>query len=293
MSPAITRAMIAAIIWPHTKHTTAATMQPPTVSPAHTDEAAKHVAAHGPSSASAKDQIAHEQAKMSAGRARDVHRDHRGRRAPRSATHPARVQDYRAGATRLAHQAGAPYVLIVVRLGAPPSVLRFASRAELDAQYHAISDHHDQYAYVAAFDLRAAPRGPVVDSVGVPAAEHAEVPSAPHDRHGRHAPHAPHDRHGAHAAHPLEPAPHVGPLTPPSEAGPSEAPSDHPPEAPFAGGATKWSTGKIVAIAAAVVAGGVAIVYGASRKPRKSSASRSRRSSVIVASPTPMSALRT
>lgn len=239
----------------------AATMQPPTVSPAKTDEAAKRAAAHRPPTPSARDQIAHEQAKRSADRAREVHRHHARHRHPvKSATHPARVQDFRATATRFAHQAGAPYVLVIARPGAPTETLKFSTRAELDAQYHAISEQHDQYAYVGAFDLAANPRGPVVDSVGVAAAEHAEVPPAT-----------------AAPAPTGAPEPTGAPSPPPAEGLIVEKP--------------KWGIGKVLAIVAGVAAGG-GLLYAMTSKPRKSG-SRGRRASVIVASPTPMSALRT
>jgi hypothetical protein len=238
----------------------AATMQPPTVSPDRAREAAKKVAADRLPSPSARDHLAREQAKMSAARAHETHRHHARHRHPvRSAVHPRSIQDYRAGATQLAHQAGAPYVLVVVRPGAPPTTLRFGSRAELDAQYHAISEQHDQYAYVGAFDLRANPSAPVVDSVGVPAAEHAEVPPS--------------------AAAP----PEAGPAPGPSEPGPAPAPPEEKPKF--------WTKGKIIAIGIGVVAAG-AIAVAATRKPKRSAARRPSRPSVVVASPTPMAALR-
>lgn len=194
---------------------------------------------------SARDQLAQEQAKSAGHRAADVHRDHRHRRPVRSAVHPDTIKDFRVTATRLAHEAsarsgiGSPFVIVIQHPDGTTGQQMFASRAELDAEYGKISEPHDQYKYVAAFDLAAHPAAPIYDSVGIPAAEHADVPP------------------------PAPPSSEVSPetaLTAPPE---TPAPSMEKP---------KWSAGKVLAIAAALTAvGGFAIVMArkSSRTPAR------------------------
>jgi hypothetical protein len=124
-------------------------------------------------------QIAQEQAKSAGHRAEEVHRHHRQRRQPvRSTMKPGTVQDFRGQAAQAAHQAGAPFVLTFLHPDGTPDQQTFASRAELDAAYARLADQHDQYKYVAAFDLKADPSAPIHDSVGIPAAEHVETGAA-------------------------------------------------------------------------------------------------------------------
>jgi hypothetical protein len=90
---------------------------------------------------------------------------------------PQKLGDHRARAAAVARSAGVPYVLVIEHPDGSIDHHAFASREELTAEYAKIAEHHDQYAYVGAFDVQASPAAPVVDSVGVPAAEHAEVPA--------------------------------------------------------------------------------------------------------------------
>ncbi len=212
-----------------------------------------------------RDQLAQEQARWAGRRAEEVHRHHRrNRHKMRSAVHPKSVQDYRAGAAQLAHQANAPYVLVVLGPDGKPDQRTFGSRAELDAEYAKLSDQHDQYRYVAAFDLAASPGVPVHDSVGVPAAEHADVP-----------PPGP----------PGPPGPDAAPSVPTPDAGAPTQPSDLTPPPEEKKG---WSVGKILAIAAGVAAAG-GLVYAASQKVKGVTSPRARgrgrAPKVFVASP--------
>jgi hypothetical protein len=176
-----------------------------------------------------------------------AHHDQQHRRRPvRSSVPQDRIKDFRGQAARLAHEAGAPFVLVIQHPDGTTDRQPFASRAELDAAYAQISDQHDQYKYVAAFDVASNPNVPIHDSVGIPAAEHIEEPVAP----------APGTEPGA------EPAP--GSVPGEETPGPEEKP--------------KWSVGKIAAIVAAVAAGG-GLLYAATRK------TKSRSSKVIVATP--------
>jgi hypothetical protein len=205
-----------------------------------------------------RDQLAQEQAKGAGRRAAEVHHHHRKhRRSVRSAVHPRSVQDYRTNAAGLARAAGAPFVIVGQGPDGTPVRRTFGSRAELDAEYGKLSEQHDQYKYVAAFDLAADPNAPVHDSVGVPAAEHAEVPpevTAP-------APSA----SSTEAAAPPVPSTEITPV-PTTEVAPPEK---------------KTSTGKIVAIALGLVGVG-GLVYVMSRK---TSLPRERSPRVFVTTP--------
>lgn len=193
---------------------------------------------------SGRDHLAHDQARASGRKAAGVHHDARQRPPVRSATSPRKVKDHRERATRLAHEAGGDYVLVVESPDGTMDHKTFATRAELDAEYAHLSEHHDQYKYMAEFALGANPNAPVVDSVGVPAAEHADVPA------------------------PTEPAESSTEMAAPSPAGaPPEKPSEEPPP----DGKPGWPIGKIVMIAAAVATAG-GLVYLATRKPSRSSA---------------------
>jgi hypothetical protein len=216
---------------------------------------AQEAAMHKPD---ARDHLGHEQAKRAGHKAAGVHHDARHRSPTRSATSPHKVKDHRERATRLAHEAKAEYVLVIELPDGTMDHKTFATRAELDAEYTRLSEHHDQYKYLAAFALGANPNAPVVDSVGIPAAEHADVPAPVSD---------------------VPPAPSME-MAPPTPA-PEEKPSEGAPEEKSA-----WSIGKIVAIAAAVAAAG-GLVYAATRKPSRASSSspRTRTSKVIVATP--------
>jgi hypothetical protein len=241
----------------------ASAIQPPTVSPPLAHEAARrvgHEAARRPPHPHARDHLAQEQAKGAGRKAAGVHHHHaRHRRPVKSAVHPRSIQDYRAQATQLAHEAGAPFVLVTQHPDGTPEHRSFGSRAELDAEYAKISEQHDQYKYVAAFDLAANANAPIHDSVGIPAAEHAEAPTPAE----------------ATATPPPDPSQTETPAAP--AAPPEDKPAEDKPS----------STGKIIAIAAAIAAAiGIAIV--ASRK----SSPRTRTPKVIVATPTSTRALR-
>jgi hypothetical protein len=208
---------------------------------------------HGGRPATGRDHLAQEQAKGAGRRAEGVHHHHAQHRHPvKSTMHPRRMKDFREGAIQMARGAGSQFVLVYVGPDGQPQRRAFKTRDELDAEYAKISEQHDQYKYVASFDLAASSNAPVHDSFGVSAAEHAEVPPA------------------------LPPA-----TTSPSEGAPPttstsaettplpivETPSAEKP---------KWAIGKIIAIAAGVVAVG-GIVYVSTRKPSRSSSSRSSR----------------
>jgi hypothetical protein len=184
-----------------------------------------------------REQVAQEQLRNAGQHAAGVHHGHHGhgprRRPPISTLPPGRLQEYRAQALQVAHAAGAPYAMVVQHPGGGMEPHSFQSRAELDAEYAKLSEQHDQYQYVGAFDLTANPSAPVHDSVGIPAAEHVEEP--------------------------LHPAPGGGPSpegTDLSAALPEES--------------KKWSAGKIAAIAAAVIAGTAGIVYAVKHSGKKS-----------------------
>lgn len=213
----------------------AAKLQPPTISPQIAHEAAKAVkrAPPPPPHAPAREHIAHMQAQGAGHRAARVHDHHARHRHPvKSSVHPVSLQSYRAHSLQLAHAAGAPFVLVFQHPDGTPDQQTFGSRAELDAAYAQISEQHDQYKYVAAFDLSANPNAPVIDSVGTPAAEHVEQGAAP----------APAPGEARHHHH--------------EQAGATEA------EAPKAG----WSTGQKIAAAVAAIAAAGGLVYMATRK---------------------------
>jgi hypothetical protein len=239
----------------------AAQLQPPSVSPPLAQDAAQKTSADSTvmkpgNLVSGRDHLAREQAKGAGRKAAGVHHDHRHlhrHRGPiRSTVHPGRVQDFRARAAHLAHKARAPFVLVIQHPDGKPERRTFQTRAELDAEYAKISEQHDQYTYVAAFDMTANPNAPIHDSVGVPAAEHADVPP------------------------PVPAAPDTSvPSAPPDT---SAAPSTDPSPAPIE--KTGMSTGKIVAIGIGVVVlGGIA--FAATRKSPGPS-----RPSVLLATPT-------
>lgn len=221
--------------------------QPPSVSPGLAHDAGNKVKRDPWAAPTGREQLAQQQAKDAGQRASDVHRDARHRRPPRSTVDPRRLAALRAQAVQAARRAGAPYVLVVLGPDGTPQFHTFRTRGELDQAYHQISAHHDQYGYVGAFDLQKSPNAPVVDSVGVPAAEHAEPPAAP----------APEQPSAAQVAPPAEET-------------------------------TGWSTGKIFAAVALGLAGVTGITYAVTRKPKRSSSSRSRprRREVIVTTPT-------
>lgn len=289
----------------------AAAAQPPTVSPPLAKEAAKRASAEHHPSPVGRDQLAQVQARGAAGRAAEVHHRRHGR--PRSTVSPQRIREHRARAAQVAHAAGAPYVLVIEHPDGTLDHRAFATRAELEAEYAKIAELHGQYRYVAAFDVGASPTAPVVDSVGVPAAEHAEMPPPPdhdgHEGHGGHRRERGHGRRGSgdHRGHYGPSAP---PLTeaaaPPGGAAPEAAPPEGaPPEgaspeaSPSEGAPSeekpKSSIGKIVAIAAAVAAAGGLVYYATTRKPSRGASlprGRSRTPKVIVATPTTSSAAR-
>jgi hypothetical protein len=218
----------------------AAKLQPPTISPKIAHEAAKAVkrAPPLPPHAPAREHIAHMQAQSAGHRATRVHDHHARHRHPvKSSVHPASLQNYRAQSLQLAHAAGVPFVLVFQHPDGTPDQQTFGSRAELDAAYTQISGQHDQYKYVAAFDLSANPSAPVVDSVGTSAAEHVEQGAAPAPGPGE-----------AHHHHHRE------------QAGAVEA------ETPKSG----WSTGQKVAAAVTAIAVAGGLVYMATRKPSRS-----------------------
>lgn len=237
---------------------------------------------------SGRDHLAQEQAKGAGHRAARVHHHHaRHRRAVRSTVHPRSLQNYREQAKRLAHEAeaGAPFVLVTQHPDGTPEHRALGSRAELDAEYAKVSEDHGQYKYVAAFDFAADPKGPVHDSVGIPAAEHVEEPAAPAPGPTEGGPPAAGPTEGGPAAGPTAPSPEGGPpssSTAPSPEGGPSIPSalepvptpDEQPKAPI---------GKIALIAAAVAAAG-GLVYAASRKTTKSRR-RSHAPNVLVTEP--------
>jgi hypothetical protein len=181
-----------------------------------------------------REQVAQEQVRNAGRHALGVHHGHgHRRRPPQSTLPPGRLQEYRTKATHAAHEAGSPYAMVVQHPGGKMEHHAFHSRGDLDAAYGQLSEHHDQYQYAGAFDLGANPNAPVHDSVGVPAAEHAEEPMQPAE--------------GA----------------PPSEGG--AAAMDALPEEP-----KKWSAGKIAAIAAVAIAGTAGIVYAVKHSGKKS-----------------------
>lgn len=223
----------------------AAKVQPPTVSPARAHAAGRAVAADQarmPPPSSARDAIAQEQAKASAAHADAVHRHHHGHGRPvHSTLPPQRLGEYRAQAAHYAHDAGGQYVLVIQHPDGKLDRRVFRSRAELDAVYAKLAEHHDHYRYVGAFDLNANPSAPVHDSVGVPAAEHVEEPapsSAPPP--------------GAGSA---ESAPDGS-----GSPSPSDASTDTSPES------SGWSTGTIAVVAAGIVGAG-GLLYAVTRKP--------------------------
>ena len=135
--------------------------------------------AHGvqpPVPPTAQAQIAQTQAAAVGHRVEAQHR-HRKHHGPvKSSVHPDSVREYRKAARQLAHAAGGQFVLVTVGPDGTPTQHVFGSRQELDAAYAQLADQHDQYKYIAAFDLTASPHKPIVDSVGIPAAEHVETP---------------------------------------------------------------------------------------------------------------------
>jgi len=238
----------------------AAKLQPPTISPELAHEAAHEAAHEHPSRVppTAKSQLAREQAKGAGVRAERVHHHHhhvRRGRPVKSTMPPHRVGEYRAHAAQVAHAAGQPFVLVVQHPDGSMDHQAFASRAELDAAYAQLSEHHDQYKYAGAFDLATSPSVPVHDSVGVPAAEHVE-----------------------------EPAPGEGAEGTPSDAGGA-------PEKPK----SKWSVGTIAAIAVGVAAAGGLVYAGTRKSKTSSSGTRGRSRSpkvLVTSPPTPTRALR-
>ena len=205
-----------------------------------------------------RDQLAQEQAKGAGSRAADVHRDARRRPPPRSVIDPRSLARMRADAASMARSYGAMYVIVVVRADGVIEHATFPTRDELRAAYARLSERHDTYRYIAAFDFTVSGpvipgvgRAPVVDAVGVPAAEHAEVPV------------------------PTPPAPPpTAEVSPPA---PPEVPTAPPVEP------EKPKTGLYIGIGAAVVAAiGIGI---AATRGRKSTPPRSRGSRVIVTGP--------
>ena len=76
-------------------------------------ELLSHEAAHRPPTG--RDHLAQEQARGAGHRADEVHQHHRRHRRPvKSTVHPKSVQDYRAHATSLARETGAPFVIVAV-----------------------------------------------------------------------------------------------------------------------------------------------------------------------------------
>lgn len=231
----------------------AAAKQPPTVAPQLAQDAARAAAKNPPPPhAPTRDQLAHEQAKMAGHKAADAHRHARQRPPSRSTVHPHKVKDHRARATQLAHQAGAPYVLVIERPDGTVDHQAFATRGELDVAYAQLSEHHDQYAYLGAFDLAANPTAPVIDSSGMAAAPpaHAEPPGP--------APSAPS-------------VPEV-PAVPPADEGLAIVPPT--------GEKKKMSNWTIAAIALGVVVGGVVIYSAATHKKKPE-----RRQTALVVAP--------
>jgi len=290
----------------------AAAAQPPTVSPTLAKEASKKASAEHHPSPAGRDQLAQVQARGAAGRATEVHRHRHGR--PRSTVSAQKIREHRSRAAQAARATGAPYVLVIERPDGTLDFRPFTTRAELEAEYAKIAELHDQYAYLAAFDVAASPGAPVVDSVGIAAAEHAEVPplGPPPDHEGGRRRERGHGRRGSgdHRGHygrggrgePLAPTEAAAPPPggAPSEAAPSEAaaPEGAAPEAPPPSPEEKpkSSVGKIVAIVAAVAAGG-GLLYAVTRKSSRGSSAghtrtRTRTPKVIVATPTTSSAAR-
>ncbi len=235
LAAAATAAQIAA-----QKAREAAAHQPPTVSPQVAHEASREAAKNPPPArAPAAEHVAHDQARRAGEKAAEAHHHARRRPPAKSTVHPGKLNDHRGRATAIAHQAGAPYVLVIEHPDGTIDPRAFASRAELDAAYAQLSEHHDQYAYLAAFDLAASPGGPTIDSAGITAPpEHAEAPAAQ--------------------------APAMTPATTPSE-----APLVVPPPAEKKG----MSKGAIIAIALGVVAaGGIAFAATRKKKPARKTA---------------------
>ena len=214
--------------------------------------------AHGlvqpPIPPTAQAQLAQTQAANVGHRVEAQHR-HRKHHGPvRSSMHPDSLHAYRKQARELAHGAGGQFVLVTVGPDGTPTQHVFGSRAELDQAYTQIADQHDQK-YVAAFDLAASPHKPVVDSVGVAAAEHVETPPS-----------------GPTAGAPAD-----------SAGAPDEGPAAPEPE-------KKSHLGTILMIGAGVaVAGG--IVYAATKKPSRGG--HAPRSKVVGLPVAPMALART
>lgn len=246
----------------------AAQVQPPVVAPGVADRAsagAQVAPVHGPG----RDQLAQQQAMDAGRRSREIHEHHkRHGRHKRSSVSRESLQHYRAATTQIAQHANAPYVLVVLHPDGTPEPRAFGSRAELDAAYAKFADQHDQYLYVAAFDLQAHPRGPIHDSVGVHAAEHVEVPGQPA---------------GLPGPPPGAPSPDAPPGTPPSPPTTvtppdttSTPPTEEKPGRPI---------GKILAGVAVAVAG--TLVYVMTRGKEKPTRRSRPRPKVFVATPTP------
>ena len=239
----------------------AAKIQPPSISPqiAHAAAQAVRRAPPPPPHAPARDHIAHMQAQGVGHRAAKAHHHHhharRGRRV-KSTVHPGSLQNYRAEAAHLAHEAGAPFVLVIRHPDGSPEHRAFGSRAELDAAYAQLSEQHDQYKYVAAFDLAANPSAPVLDSVGIPAAEHVEAPASEDAGHGHH-----HHQHGADP---------TGAAPPTEEAKPG------------------WSTGQKIAAALVAIGAVGGLVYMSTRKSSGKPSGATRRALAASSSPSAM-----
>lgn len=199
-----------------------------------------------------REQVAQEQARNAGRHALGVHQGHQGhgprRRPPQSTLPPGRLQEYRAQATHVAHEGGSPYAMVVQHPGGKMEHHAFHSRGELDAAYGQLSEHHDQYQYAGAFDLGANQNAPVHDSVGVPAAEHAEEPVQPAE----------------------------GASSPEGGAAASEALPEEP---------KKWSAGKIAAIAAGAIAVTAGVVYAVKHSKKSHSKSPARTSSARAIAP--------
>jgi hypothetical protein len=235
----------------------AAAHQPPTVDPRRAHDAARAVTRNPPPPhAPAREHIAHEQAKRVGTKAEEHQRHARQRRPARSTVHPHKVRDHRGRATAFAHQAGAPYVLVIERPDGTLEQQSFRTRGELDAAYAHLSEQHDQYAYLGAFDLAARPDAPVVESAGMAPAppEHAEAPG------------------------PAPSAPSV-PEAPGASVPSPDVYTDEP-SAPPTGEKKKMSTGAIIAIAVGVVGGGIMFynVVTSKKKP-------ARRQTALVVAP--------
>lgn len=234
---ALTAAQVAA-----QKAREAAAKQPATVAPKLVHETV-HAGLKNPPPphAPTRDHLAHEQMKRAGEKADEVHR-HAGRHRPKSTVHPHKVKDHRERAVQRAHQAGAPYVLVIERPDGTMEHQAFATRAELDAAYAQLSEHHDQYAYLGSFDLAASPTAPVVDSIGMAPVppEHAEPPGP--------APSAPSAPEAPGASTP-SPTPEVHDEGPPKK---------------------KMSTGAIIALGLGGIAALVTVVTVATRKKKPS-----------------------